>query len=67
MGEKIVATDTKEAESLLRQNSSPEALDELAQNVDAETLQLLVNVAIALSWDDKNSAFSTFAITHKKQ
>ena len=66
MGEKIVVTSVKEAESLLRQNSSPEALDELASKVDAETLQLLVNTAVALSWDDKNLAFSTFAITHKK-
>jgi hypothetical protein len=66
MGEKIVITDTKEAESLLHQNSSPEALNELASKVDAEALKLLVNAAIALSWDEKNSAFSTFAITYKK-
>ena len=66
MGEKIIITDIKEAKALLHQNSSPEALNELAAKVDAETLQLLVNAAIVLSWDDKNSAFSTFAITHKK-
>jgi hypothetical protein len=67
MTEKKQVNTVEEAKILLRKNSNKKELEQLARTLDEQTLQLLVSVAIGLSWEDKNSAFSTFALTNKKE
>lgn len=65
MTEKIQVNTIEEARILLRKNSNKKELGELVEMVDGQTLKLLVAAAIGLSWEDKNSAFSNFALKNK--
>ena len=55
-----MSLDKEEAATLLRQNSTKEKLNKLAQESTPEDLALLIQIAVGLSWDTKNSAYSTF-------
>lgn len=56
----------EEARLVLKKNLGEEKLNALAQEVDEESLSLLVSAAISLSWEIKDSKLSTFAIQNKK-
>jgi len=65
MSEKIHMENIEEAEKFLRQHSTKEDLENLPELVDAPTLKLLAAIAVSLSWNQKNSDLSSFALTHK--